>query len=282
MLTRRTIAQGLTAAAGLTGLSVTTALAGSHAAMFTKDDWMKALVKLRGSSEDEMVVWWLKGVLYGVVDEEATKLWNMETVSFARWEKRGDEYAYGHYELSLRLDLETNEFLTSFTNPYTDETLDMELAPFGPNVTLLTATGARVPDDAPIQPALTHDIGPPVILGDEIWMPQDLFAALPAFAPGMKPWRANDITTYQGKLSDVLNDDIAFRPCNLHLSGLLRLAALAQHGNPPRPSFGAHVRAETCEHGRHPPLLSRHRRKRDAQFLTESRSGVGIGLAPTA
>lgn len=217
MLTRRSLIAGLPLAASM-------ALAGparsaSHAPLAEKEDWMRALVKLRGSAKDELVIWWLKGVLYGVVDTEATKLWNMETVSFGRWQAQGDEVAYTHYELSLRLDLETNDFLTSFTNPYTDEVLDMELAPFGPNITLLSATSARVPDDAPLKPALTHDIGPPVILGDDIWMPQDLFAALPAFAPDAKPWRANDITTYKGKLNDVLNDDVASAPATCTYQG---------------------------------------------------------------
>ena len=153
------------------------------------------------------------------MENEATKLWNMETVSFGRWQNQGEEVAYTHYELSLRLDLETNAFLTSFVNPYTNETLDMELAPFGPNITLLSATSARVPDDAPIKPTLTHDIGPPVILDDDIWMPQDLFAALPAFAPDAPPWRANDITTYKGKLSEVLDDDIASAPATCTYQG---------------------------------------------------------------
>lgn len=108
-VSRRRFTMGSVAGLAL-GTLPTPLVAGGHAAFNGDDpaDAMKALVKLRGSTQNELIVWWLQGVLYGVVGRIPTKLWNLETVSFSRWDDLGDgAYEFVHTELSVKKDLQT-------------------------------------------------------------------------------------------------------------------------------------------------------------------------------
>ncbi len=223
MLTRRSLTQSVLVMAGFAGWPATFSKSEEAMPDFShKNERMSALAKLRGSLKDEIVTWWLKGVLYGVVDGVPTKLWNMETVSFNRWRKISEgEFIFAHYELSLKIDLETEQLLRSFNNPYTGEMIDVGYDTLGPSNLIVTADSARFSTDTgPISPKLRHEVDAPVIQGNDIWVGQDLYAIVPAPRPDLKPWKAHDISTYAGKLSDVVDPAVLSAPATIGYQGI--------------------------------------------------------------
>lgn len=223
MLTRRQFAHTTIAGIGLAAAGALSAKTHSRGTFDPRSekDLMTALAKLRGSTEKELVIWWLDGTLYGVVDLVPTPLWHMETISFSSWEATGEaEYLMVHRELSLKKDPATGELVEQLTNPYTGELLEVEHKPFVPAPLLLTADTARLPADAPVKPEFTHRLQTPSIIGDDFWLGEDMYAVLPAFQPGMKPWRANDITTWHGSLNQVTDPDVAWADATMVYQGM--------------------------------------------------------------
>jgi len=223
MLTRRQMTQ--TALIGAGALAAGSLAACSEPAMSfdrnSPEQRLLALAKLRGSAKKEPVIWWLDGTLYGVVDQVPTPMWHMETVSFASWEKtESGEYLMSHRELSLRKDFDTGELLEEIENPYTGELLKSEHKPFIPAPLLLSANAARLPEGVNMPATFIHDIQVPTIAGNDIWIGEDMYAEIPAFAPGAKPWRANDINTYHGALDQVLDPGVTSADATMVYQGM--------------------------------------------------------------
>ena len=233
MPTRRHVTQTVLAAAAICATGTVAACADeSKSFADSPQARLDALAKLRGSNKKEPVIWWLDGTLYGVVDQVPTPLWHMETVSFGSWEKtESGEYLMKHRELSLRKDFETGELLEEIENPYTGERLKSEHKPFVPVPLLLSSNTARVPEGVNFPATFVHDIQTPTIAGNDIWIGEDMYAEIPAFQPGAKPWRANDINTYQGALDQVLDDGVTSADAKMVYQGMYSWRPWLNMGN---------------------------------------------------
>ena len=119
LISRRRLLGG--GAAVLTGIYLP--LARAELDFSNPDDLLTAAVKLRGTLDDRMVIWWMKGVRYGVVKDELNPLFNMLIGSFSRYKEiPGRGYEVKMLELGYLTDLETGEPLDQFRNPYTNKT----------------------------------------------------------------------------------------------------------------------------------------------------------------
>ncbi|MBT8422890.1 MAG: DUF1838 domain-containing protein, partial [Gammaproteobacteria bacterium] len=113
------------------------------------DPWdrLTALAKLRGDTSGKTVMWWMKGVRYGVVDNEITPLFNMLIGSFQRMRPvPGKGFEVNMLEMSYLTDLETGEVLDTWVNPYNGKTCEVPEQKFGPFPVLMRPTGVILPD----------------------------------------------------------------------------------------------------------------------------------------
>ena len=181
------------------------------------DDLLTAAVKLRGTLDDRMVIWWMKGVRYGVVKDELNPLFNMLVGSFSRYkEVPGRGYQVTMLELGYLTDLETGEPLDEFKNPYTGKVVKVPEQRLGPLPVMLTSSGVEIDSGATFAEIdLRTRLGPAIVEGDDIWLREDSTAKVDSDLPMMGKHVYNELVTYRGRVSDVNNPDLAAAPATV-------------------------------------------------------------------
>ena len=180
-------------------------------------DLLTAAVKLRGTLDDRMVIWWMKGVRYGVVKDELNPLFNMLVGSFSRYkEVPGRGYQVTMLELGYLTDLETGEPLDEFKNPYTGKIVTVPEQRLGPLPVMLTSSGVEIDTGASFDSIdLKTRLGPAIVDGDDIWLREDSTAKVDSDLPMMGKHVYNELVTYRGRVSDVNNPDLAAAPATV-------------------------------------------------------------------
>ena len=181
------------------------------------DDLLTAAVKLRGTLDDRMVIWWMKGVRYGVVKDELNPLFNMLVGSFSRYkEVAGRGYQVTMLELGYLTDLETGEPLDEFKNPYTGKIVTVPEQRLGPLPVMLTSSGVEIDSGGSFASIdLKTRLGPAIVDGDDMWLREDSTAKVNSDLPMMGKHVYNELVTYRGLVSDVNNPDLSAAPASV-------------------------------------------------------------------
>ncbi len=180
-------------------------------------DRLTALAKLRGSIDGDVVMWWMKGVRYGVVDDIVRPLFNMLIGSFLTTRPLpGVGFELNMLELSYFTDLETGTVLDTFTNPYNGKVCTVPEQRLGPYPVKMTPGGVVLPD-APMfgNVELSTQVGPAIVHGDDVWLRDDSTVKVDSDHPMMGKHTYNELVTYRGKLSDINNPDLPSAPAEI-------------------------------------------------------------------
>jgi hypothetical protein len=217
-LSRRNVVLGGAALAGLT-LTGNGSAAEKSLNLDLNDpiDRLTALAKLRGSVDGSVVMWWMKGVRYGVVDDIVTPLFGMLIGSFMRTRPLPDVgFELNMLELSYFTDLETGAVLDKFTNPYNGKVCTVPEQRLGPYPVRMTPTGVQLPDSPMFGNVdLTTRVGPAIVQGDDVWLRDDSTVKVDSDHPMMGKHTYNELVTYRGKLSDINNPDLPSAPAEI-------------------------------------------------------------------
>jgi hypothetical protein len=183
------------------------------------DPWdrLTALAKLRGSIDGRTVMWWMKGVRFGVVDKVVTPMFGMLIGSFQRMQPVADEgFMLNMLELSYFTDLETGEVLDTFVNPYNGKTLQVPEQRLGPYPVLMKPSGVVLPDVPAFGDIdLMTRVGPTIVHGDDVWIRDDSTVKVDSDHPMMGQHTYNELVTYRGRLSDINNPDLPSAPAEI-------------------------------------------------------------------
>jgi hypothetical protein len=174
-------------------------------------DLLTAQVKLRACTDGTPVMWWMKGVQYGVVDLTFKPLYNMLNGSFQRMVQIDENaFAVTMLEICYFTDLDTGELLKEFVNPYTNAVCETPPAVFGPNHVKLTTGGIVPPEDFPFG-TLKFDgsLGPAVTDNDDLWIREESLVRMESDNPGFGNYIYNELVNYKGSLSAVSDDDVS-------------------------------------------------------------------------
>ncbi|MDH3977414.1 MAG: DUF1838 domain-containing protein [Gammaproteobacteria bacterium] len=183
---------------------------------------LTAYMRLAGSLDDRLVIWWMEGIRYGVVDARATALYGMKVGMFQRYFKQPDgSFKQAMFELTYYTDLATGELLETYENPYTSEQNKVRHVRLGPEIRHQTSSGISRPDN-PMVKQYNSSLGPALIRGDHIWIPIDVEATIQFPKPSAPTILINHYTTAHGKLSDALNGEIASAPCELNFQNVIK------------------------------------------------------------
>jgi hypothetical protein len=166
--------------------------------------------KLAYATDDRIGFWWLKGTRCALIDTDLIPLWDMHIGEVFRTDDLSDgRFEVASLQTSFYSDIRTGERLRTFTNPLTQETVEIGYG--APRVAHLVFDGVGR-TDAPTGPlanlAREARIGPAWIEGDDVWVEGDIQLRGDA-PPGVRPIRVNDLTTYFGSAKDILDPDIA-------------------------------------------------------------------------
>jgi len=203
-MTRRQLLH--TGSLGLTGLALG-GCASPSLELDLNDPWdrLTALAKLRGNTDGSTVMWWMKGVRYGVVDNVITPLFNMLVGSFQRMRPLpGQGFEVNMLEMSYLTDLETGAVLDTFTNPYNGAVCEVPEQRLGPFPVLMRPTGVVLPD-LPMfgEVELQTQVGPAFVNGDDVWLRDDSSVKVDSDHPMMGKHIYNELVTYHGKVSEI-------------------------------------------------------------------------------
>ena len=180
-------------------------------------DRLTALAKLRGSLDGAVVMWWMKGVRYGVVEDRVSPMFGMLVGSFQRMKPLDDgSFILNMLELSYFTDLQTGEVLDTFVNPYNGKEVEIPEQRLGPYPVQLKTTGVVLPDVPAFGDVdLTTQVGPAIVQGDDVWIRDDSTVDVDSDNPMMGKHIYNELVTYRGKLSDINNPALASAPAEI-------------------------------------------------------------------
>ena len=204
VIDRRTF---LTSAAAMPALGAANFESAASAASIATDlSVMEMLVKLRGSLDGKIAIWWMRGPRYGVtLGAEVTPLFDNLVTSFQRFARRADgNFDVTMVELSYYADIKTGEWLHRWRNPYTGEQNDIEHIVFGPITSVLTPHAATPPVSTPpvSTPGVHLEVKPRIGIiaqeGDDVWVGEDVSAIIRPDQPERTVYHGNDLATYHG------------------------------------------------------------------------------------
>ena len=148
--------------------------------------------KILYALDERPVFWWKRGTKYGVISGEITPMWDMWVFFVQRVvEHREESFDVASLEAVYLTDHDTGALLETYTNPYTGETLALPGRLMGPETQ-------------------TFD--------SDVWLSVDS-SAIVTRASDARPFRVNDLETFNAKRSDVLDPDQSCAPAQatLHL-----------------------------------------------------------------
>lgn len=183
---------------------------------------LEAYQRLSGSMDDRLVIWWMSGTRYGVVDARSTALYNMEVGMFHRWYRQPDgSFKAAFFELTYYSDPASGTLLREFTNPYTGKVNTVRHVRLGPEVRHLTIEGLAT-EANPLVAEFRSSMGPALISGDQLWIPGSVEATIRFPKPGAPEILINIYTTVHGSLNDALNSSLASAPCTFEFHNVLK------------------------------------------------------------
>ncbi len=171
--------------------------------------------KLVYASDDRPLIWWTRGKKYGSINGEITPLWTLNVLLFKSVKHRADgSFDTRMMELVYKTDVQTDQLLTRWRNPYTGEVHEEVPLIMGP-------LSRRYTDSGPVSQSVlpgaeikrTGSLGPAEIAGDHVWLLSDAHVVVDR--KGQNTFRAHDLSTYHGRVSDVLNPDLASAPATM-------------------------------------------------------------------
>ncbi len=183
---------------------------------------LPAFIRLGASLDNRLVIWWMDGVRYGVVDAKAKALFGMKVGMFHRFYRQPNgDYKLAMFELTYYTDLASGKLLEEFANPYTGETNRVTHVRLGPEIRRQTGRGLADPEN-PMVHDYRSSLGPAIINGDQLWIPTSVHATIRFPKPTAPEILLNIYTTVQGRLSDAVNPDLLSAPATLAFQNVLK------------------------------------------------------------
>jgi hypothetical protein len=182
--------------------------------------------KLAHTMDDSIVFWWAKLSRMVVLDKIATPMWDVYVAALLKTRDIDDRGGYETTAISMVFytDLENGEYLRTFDNPITGQTVEIDYFPARPSkrVTSIGGPKSAPPSRPGYEIISSHPLGPAVIEGDDVWVRVDDATRMEPKTPEAGPvFRVNDWSTYHGSISDVANTDVKKAPATWHFNDIL-------------------------------------------------------------
>ena len=197
---------------------------------------LEAWMRLAGAMDDRLVIWWMDGVRYAVMDSEATPIYGMKVGMFQRYFRQpGGFWKLAMFELTYYTDLQTGRLLETWENPYTGATNKVRHVRLGPDIRHQTEAGQLAdPDDKAMQSFLQNystTLGPALISGDTLWLPSSVQARIVFPSPKAPDIRISHYTTAMGSLRQATDPTVVSAPCSLAFQNVLKWEPWMQMGD---------------------------------------------------
>lgn len=166
-------------------------------------DRLSAIVKLRGATDDRLVIGYVQGARYAVPEHKAIPMMGILAATFSRYRRLdADTFEARSLEVAYFTDLATGRVLDTWKNPVTGRTVDVPHTRMGPSRLRVTVDGLAVADPKGEAAGLklNHAFQDPVVVGDNVWITEQINVDAP---PGPSPFVYNEFTTLYGRKSEL-------------------------------------------------------------------------------
>ncbi len=227
---RRTVLQGL-GGLGLAPMGAAWACGGLNLEL--PQDRLTAIAKMRGATDDRLVMGWVVGARYAVVDHQAIPMLGILAATFSRY-RRVDENSFNirSIEVAYFTDLKTEKLIETWDNPVTGKRVEVPQTRMGPSSIVMTANGLEVD---PVGEArgmrLDHYFRKPVEQGDEVWITEEI--RVNGQRPGDAPFVYNEMSTYQARREDLNDPQQASVPTRVQFQSLVTFRPWMGFGDTP-------------------------------------------------
>lgn len=180
-------------------------------------DLLEAMIKLSGSLDERMTLWWLEGSRYGVVDNIAVPTFGFHIGFFNLYHRLSDtEYLTTQLELTYYTDPNTGELLREWDNPFTGKTNKVRHVRMGPLNRVQTVEGLQ-PSASEMEyvKSFSTELGPATQYSDSVWIPTTVSAKVQFPGKNSKEIFLNQLTTFEGKKSDIDNPAVVSAPADI-------------------------------------------------------------------
>ena len=189
-----------------------------------RDDFLTAAIKIRGSTDDRLCMGYVMGTRYAVVNHKATPIHGILAATFSRYRRiRDDAYSAAALEVAFFRDINTGKLLETWTNPFTQKTVEVPQIRMGPAALVVTADGLTV--DSPAGEAagmeIVHRFKPAVTNGNDVWITEEISVAGSPPGADAKPFVYNEMSTYHALRSDLDDPAKATVQSNVSFHGLV-------------------------------------------------------------
>ncbi len=234
MHTRRSIIQG----AGSLALATLSQPAWAAGGLDLSDrgDRLTALAKMRGCTDDRLIIGWVIGSRYAIVDHRAIPMLGILAGTFARYRRRDAEtYEARTLEVAFFTDLDSGELLETWKNPVTGTIVDVPQTRLGPSTVLMTVDGLRVPNPSgeAFGMEIRHQFRPPVTHADQVWITEEIRVYGEARQAGAQPFVYNENTTYGARKSELDDPALAAVPVDVSFQSLVTYRPWMGFGDAP-------------------------------------------------
>lgn len=190
-------ATALAAAPSTAQAAVTPAPAGK----MTNEQRLRTFMLMRAALDDRLVVFWIRGQYFGLVEGEITPLFGVLAATLTRYKQHPDGgYTGARGEISYILDPESGEVADKVRNPYTGETIETPVRGYPPSPLRIHADLTFEIADHP-GAKLTHDVTGIHSTGGDVWLSE--VSAARTQLPGGKLSLYNEMLTYQASEADL-------------------------------------------------------------------------------
>ena len=197
-------------------------------------DFLQAITKMRGSTTDELVMGFVIGRYYGIVDDRATPLFGVLAGTFSQY-RQIDEDAYRGraLEVAYFTDINSGELIETFEVPYTGETVEVPQTRMGPSTFKITARGLEVEQAAGEARGmeLHHRFRPAVAVNDQVWITEEIQASVAP--PGRKAFVYNEMSSYQANRRDLEDPDQSSVRCSVQFHSIISWRPWLKMGDHP-------------------------------------------------
>jgi len=166
-------------------------------------DRLTAIAKMRGATDDRLVIGFVIGARYAVPEHRAIPMMGILAATFSQYRRVSDDaFEARALEVAYFTDLATGKLLERWKNPVTGTTVDVQQTRMGPSRVALTADGLTVanPSGEATGLKLQHSFQPPVAVGDDVWITEQINVDGP---PGPRPFVYNEFTTFHARKSEL-------------------------------------------------------------------------------
>jgi hypothetical protein len=188
---------------------------------------------MRGATDDRLVISFVIGARYAVPEHRIVPMMRILAATFSRWQRLDAEtFEARSLEVAFFTDYATGKLLEKWTNPVTGTVVDVPVTRMGPSRVLVTAEGLTVdsPANAAAGLVLKHVFQPPVIVGDQVWITEQINVDGP---PGPRPFVYNELSTYTARRSDLDDPRQAAVPTDVQYQSLITYRPWMGFGDAP-------------------------------------------------